>query len=48
MKSLLSSIILLLIMTAFAFAQDSQESIFSFGLKSGVSDYSFSSDRVNA
>ena len=47
MKSLLLSLILLLTMTAFVFAQDSQESIFSFGLKSGVSDYSFSSDRVN-
>jgi len=48
MRSLLLSFILLLTITPFTFAQDSQESVFSFGFKAGVSDYSFSTDDVSA
>jgi hypothetical protein len=40
--------VLLLVINPFAYAQDPQESAFNFGLKTGVSDYSFSSDRVSS
>jgi opacity protein-like surface antigen len=48
MKSLLLLFVLWLTITPFASAQDSTEAIFSFGLKAGASDYSFSTDDVSA
>ncbi|MBZ9652454.1 porin family protein [Psychroflexus montanilacus] len=48
MKSLLLSTALIFISLQFLYSQENKESLFSYGLKAGVSDYSFSSDKVSS